>query len=332
MGLGSGAVTTVIDGVSPTQGMEFHPVANLFPLMDADDFEALIEDIRANGLHDDIVLHEGKIVDGRHRYRACLKAKREPRFQDWDGQGSLVAYVVSKNRHRRHLTKAQNAAVAVDMLPHLEAEGLKRKAEGGMRALETRGVIERREAEPAMGGEGGDVEEEGVGNGAMPDVPKMAHLGKSQDQAAAMLGVSHGYVSDARKVKEEVPEAFEALRAGTVTMPQAKAIVAAPADERPALIEQAVRRHTTPRGKRGNSDEPLTPLNRVRPKLTIDQRERYQATVYRVLRVAPWRAVEVLLEFGVLEKMTVATLLRLCRETRHDKGLDTQEEKRDGRG
>ena len=68
--------------------------------------------------------------------------------------------------------------------------------------------------------------------------------------------------------------------------------------------------------------EPLTPLNRVRPNLTIDQRERYQATVYRVLRVAPWRAVEVLLEFGVLEKMTVATLLRLCRETRHDKGLD----------
>jgi len=68
--------------------------------------------------------------------------------------------------------------------------------------------------------------------------------------------------------------------------------------------------------------EPLTPLNRVRPHLTIDQRERYQATVYRVLRVAPWRAVEVLLEFGVLEKMTVATLLRLCRETRHDEGLD----------
>ncbi len=68
--------------------------------------------------------------------------------------------------------------------------------------------------------------------------------------------------------------------------------------------------------------EPLTPLNRVRPNLTIDQRERYQATVYRVLRVAPWRAVEVLLEFGVLEKMTVATLLRLCRETRHDRGLD----------
>ncbi len=68
--------------------------------------------------------------------------------------------------------------------------------------------------------------------------------------------------------------------------------------------------------------EPLTPLNRVRPNLTIDQRARYRATVLSPLRLLHWRALEVLLEFGVLENMKVETLLGLCRETRHDEGLD----------
>ncbi len=60
-----------------------------------------------------------------------------------------------------------------------------------------------------------------MAEGAMPGVPKMAHLAKSREHAAEMVGVSPRYVSDAKQVKKEAPEAFEGLRAGTVTMPQA---------------------------------------------------------------------------------------------------------------
>ncbi len=72
------------------------------------------------------------------------------------------------------------------------------------------------------------------------------------------------------------------------------------------------------------------PLNRVRESsLTIDERDRYQTTVYMLMRVMPWSAVEGLLEFGMLENMNVKTLLRLCRETRRDKGMDGAESSND---
>jgi len=59
--------------------------------------------------------------------------------------------------------------------------------------------------------------QDGMAEGAMPGVAKMPHLAKSRDQVAEMVGVSHGYVSGARRVKKEAPEAFEGLRAVAVS-------------------------------------------------------------------------------------------------------------------
>ena len=50
-----------------TQIRQFHPLANLFPLIEGDEFAALVEDVRANGLLVPIVLHEGMILEGRNR-------------------------------------------------------------------------------------------------------------------------------------------------------------------------------------------------------------------------------------------------------------------------
>lgn len=36
---------------------------------------------------------DGKITDGRNRFRVCEIAWVEPRFKEWDGNGSLVDYV-----------------------------------------------------------------------------------------------------------------------------------------------------------------------------------------------------------------------------------------------
>jgi N6-adenosine-specific RNA methylase IME4/ParB-like chromosome segregation protein Spo0J len=94
--------------------IEFHPLANLFPLMEGKDFTALVADIRENGLHEPIALYDGKILDGRNRYHACLKAGIEPTFTAYTGDDP-VAYVVSLNLHRRHLSESQRAMVAAKL-------------------------------------------------------------------------------------------------------------------------------------------------------------------------------------------------------------------------
>src|SRR5262245_58355928 len=116
--------------------MEFHPVANIFPLMEGTEFEALKADIAANGLREPIWTFDGQIVDGRNRYRACQELGIEPATCEWNGRGSLVKFVVSLNLHRRHLTSSQSAVVALEVGPWRAKEAKGRKqAAGGDRKI-----------------------------------------------------------------------------------------------------------------------------------------------------------------------------------------------------
>src|SRR5580704_17028453 len=65
--------------LDPRSAVDFHPLANLFPLIEDAEFEALVEDIRENGQREDIVLHKGQVLDARNRYRACIAAGISPR-------------------------------------------------------------------------------------------------------------------------------------------------------------------------------------------------------------------------------------------------------------
>jgi N6-adenosine-specific RNA methylase IME4/ParB-like chromosome segregation protein Spo0J len=97
-----------------SEKLAFHPLANIFPLIEGAEFDALVADIAANGLSEAIVLYEDKILDGRNRYRACLKAGVQHRAMRYRGSDPL-AFVVSKNLHRRHLDESQRAMVAAKL-------------------------------------------------------------------------------------------------------------------------------------------------------------------------------------------------------------------------
>lgn len=93
--------------------MKFHPFAEVFPLLEGDEFTWLVEDIKENGLQKVITLYKGKVLDGRNRFLACQKAKVKPRYHKFDGDdAAALTFVVSANMHRRHLTTSQRAMAA----------------------------------------------------------------------------------------------------------------------------------------------------------------------------------------------------------------------------
>lgn len=91
-------------------GLALHPLCELFPRMDGADFEALKADIRANGLHQSIVVYEGQILDGGNRYMACVELGITPAAVEYAGADPL-GFVFSANARRRHLTPGQYAAI-----------------------------------------------------------------------------------------------------------------------------------------------------------------------------------------------------------------------------
>jgi N6-adenosine-specific RNA methylase IME4/ParB-like chromosome segregation protein Spo0J len=93
---------------------EFHPLADVLPLIEGAEFDRLVADIAANGLLNPITLMGDRILDGRNRERACRAAGVSPRYVEFDGKDA-AAYVLSQNLARRHLGPSERAMVAARM-------------------------------------------------------------------------------------------------------------------------------------------------------------------------------------------------------------------------
>jgi ParB-like chromosome segregation protein Spo0J len=90
-----------------------HPVADLFPMLSADELSDLAEDIKERGLLHPIVLDgDARILDGRNRLAACEMAGVKPVFVTYDGDDA-DGYALSVNTQRRNLTKGQRAMLIV---------------------------------------------------------------------------------------------------------------------------------------------------------------------------------------------------------------------------
>lgn len=90
-----------------------HPLSAAFPSMADDEFLQLKADIALNGQREPIILHEGMVLDGWHRYRACSELGIKPEKFTFDTKADPVAFVLSHNLHRRHLSASQRAAAVV---------------------------------------------------------------------------------------------------------------------------------------------------------------------------------------------------------------------------
>src|SRR5688572_13286990 len=77
----------------PPFAFPVHPLAESFPMLEGDELDALVDDIRTNGLLNPIVRDtNGRLIDGRNRLKACALAGVEPRFTTSDVDP--VAYIL----------------------------------------------------------------------------------------------------------------------------------------------------------------------------------------------------------------------------------------------
>lgn len=92
-----------------------HFLSAAFPPMSDEQFRALVDDIDLNGVRSPILLYEGKVIDGWHRYRACLELNvKKMRVADWDGEDP-IGFVLSQNLHRRHLNPSQRSMIFAEL-------------------------------------------------------------------------------------------------------------------------------------------------------------------------------------------------------------------------
>ncbi|MBI1743888.1 ParB N-terminal domain-containing protein [Candidatus Acetothermia bacterium] len=203
---------------SGAQALGVHPIALVIPAMSDEEYGSLLQDIREQGLKEPIWVYQGQIIDGRHRYRACLEVGIEPATREWDGQGSLVSFILSLNLRRRHLSSGQKAALATEVLPHLEAEAAERK----------RLSLETQDREPS--GRFSQNEENENRSAFYPWTGKFPgtvsegseQAGEARERAARLVDTNPRYVSEAKRVQEKAPEIFEKVKQGEINLPEAK--------------------------------------------------------------------------------------------------------------
>jgi hypothetical protein len=165
------------------------------------------------------MVHEGKILDGRNRYRAI---KLMP---SWTGKLDLwwltkylgpdpVEYVISLNCHRRHLTESQRAAAAAELanMPNHR---------------------------PSDKGD---------------NCPPYS-VGK--EEASELFRVSSKSIQRAKAIKEASPEKFEEVKAGKLTLNAA--LKAVKPDPEPELTPGPPKSWTAPEmGGNQDQPEPKT--------------------------------------------------------------------------
>lgn len=110
-------VATIVESQMLDQPVQIHEAAYLFPEMQEQEFKDLKEDIARNGQQMPILLYQGKVVDGRHRLRACTELGVVPRFEEMQAANDAAVNqaVFSINVYRRYLDESQRALIAAKL-------------------------------------------------------------------------------------------------------------------------------------------------------------------------------------------------------------------------
>jgi ParB-like chromosome segregation protein Spo0J len=105
----------------------------MLPRMSEEEFEELKKSIESEGQHYPIIVNENlEILDGHHRYRACIDLDIDPDFEvkQFDDKLLEKKFVIEANLRRRHLNNFQLVELAVPLLEIEKTLAKKRQSTG----------------------------------------------------------------------------------------------------------------------------------------------------------------------------------------------------------
>lgn len=203
----------------------FHPACLRMPKQDDDEYSALCDSIRSGfDAQKPIMLCDGLILDGRHRYLACLDTGIEPQFMQWIG-GDPYDYVRRVHEGSRSwANKVQKALIIGELISDSQAwqsaQLAKREAANAARAeaartQENRGNQYTKEmtvqVDPQV------VGQPPVENPSTRDHAKK-HAKSSSTALAKAIGVNRGAVEQANLIQSaNRPDLVEKVKSGEVS-------------------------------------------------------------------------------------------------------------------
>lgn len=266
-----------------------HEAARAFPLMEGSDFDDLVASIEAHGQRDAVDVQEDVLIEGRNRARAvellnsrgCSIELRTAEWQPSPGQ-TVAEYVADKNLHRRHLTPAQRAQIAADLVPMIERERA---------SLQEATRIQRGQVLNPSGINQHTADRKGASKTMPPSDKKERGRAKTKrstvGKVAAMAGVTHYAASQAVSIKKQgSPETVAAVKSGKKKAKEAVAEITTASKPKPPIKKK----------KHGAINHPFSPkddferdvlfgwIRLVEQKLGIAERPRARKVLRAILK------------------------------------------------
>ena len=200
-------------------GLKVHPVANMFPLLEGDDLKEMRDSIRENGQRIPVIVDGDTLLEGRNRARCVEMLQSEGvaitlHTQQWSPPSPMASqaeYIWDVNVTRRHLTPAQRAQSAAEILPLIEQEKATAQSASRIKPNEVRNP-------------GGRNQHTSKGKAETKTPPPSEDSGRNAQKVArstigkvaALAKVTPYAAAQAVKIKKEArPEDVAAVKAGT---------------------------------------------------------------------------------------------------------------------
>jgi N6-adenosine-specific RNA methylase IME4 len=182
---------------------------NIFPEMQAVDFDALKNDIKNNGYDKSlpIYLYEDEILDGWNRQKACNELGIMPTYIQFVGSAMEAIEFCMRTNKRRNLNSSQWACIAV------EADGIiatigKSVEEEKLKKQQENAANQFTRSEPL--------------DNKLSQGKPLAHKNDTTQKVAEIFNTNRTYVNDAAKLKATDPAKFEQIRSGEKTLTEVK--------------------------------------------------------------------------------------------------------------